>query len=380
MALFEVIKKEKDDNNLIWRYPNTKFNTSSQLIVHEAQEAIFFKNGKALDLFGPGKYTLETNNIPLLRKVIEIPTGGKSLFQCEVYFVDKAEKIMKWGTKSRLEFLEPKYQFPISIGACGEMRFVIEDSRKILLKLVGIKRQFDSENIDDFFESQILMKVKNYMAQIITEEKISIFEIDQQLEKFSEELKQKLESDFQEFGIKLQKFFVTTIAKPEDNKQYLEFKELYFKQSVALAEAELKQKLELIEEDTKAKKVVMASSAAATARSQEGYTYQEEQAYKIGGKVAENQAVGQFTNVGVGLGMISGMGGPISNQVSKEVTGAFATLNGIACPNCHKELEKNASFCKYCGTKIITEKYCGKCGAVVSADATFCSHCGERVG
>ena len=122
MALFEVIRKLKDDENLVWRYPNTKFNTNSQLIVHEGEEAVFYSNGKALDLFGAGKYTLETNNIPLLRKIINIPTGGKSPFQCEVYFINITEQKLKWGTKSRLEFLEPQYQFPISIGACGELR------------------------------------------------------------------------------------------------------------------------------------------------------------------------------------------------------------------------------------------------------------------
>ncbi len=381
MALFEIIKKDKSDDNLIWRYPNRSFNTNSQLIVHEGQEAVFYSNGKALDLFGPGKYTLETNNIPLLRKVINIPTGGKSPFQCEVYFVDKNEKTMRWGTKTRLEFLEPKYKFPISIGACGELRFTIEDARKILLKLVGVKENFDSESLDEFFDSQILMKVKNYIAQIITEQEISIFEIDQQLEKFSKDLQSKLEDDFKEFGIKLNKFFVTTIAKPVDDKQYLEFKELYFKQSVALAEAQLKQKIELIEEDTKAQKVVMASKAEATKRSQEGYTYQEEKAYGIGEKVAENQAVGQFTNVGVGLGMISGIGGPLSNQVSKEVSGAFASVDASnTCPNCHKEIELGSTFCKYCGTQLVTSKKCPKCGTDLPLDAVFCSKCGERVG
>ena len=68
MALFEVIRKTKADGNLIWRYPKRNFNTLSQLIVQESQEAVFFSNGKALDLFGPGKYTLNTNNIEIYSK------------------------------------------------------------------------------------------------------------------------------------------------------------------------------------------------------------------------------------------------------------------------------------------------------------------------
>ena len=224
MALFDVIQKSKDDGNLIWRYPKRDFNTSSQLIVHEGQEAVFFSDGKALDTFGPGRYTLNTNNIPLLKNLFQLTTGFRKPFQCEVYFIDKSEMASKWGTSSKIQFLEPKYNFPIEIGACGEMRFVIEDAKKILTKLVGVKKTLDNTNIDDFFQAYILLKVKTYIAQIITNEKICIFEIDQKLEQFSEELKEKLKQDFEEYGIRLDKFFVTNIAKPEDDKQYKEFK------------------------------------------------------------------------------------------------------------------------------------------------------------
>ena len=80
MAIFEIIKYEGDNSTFVWKHPKEDFNTGSQLIVHESQEAIFFLNGQALDLFGAGRHTLETQNIPLLRKIINIPTGGESAF------------------------------------------------------------------------------------------------------------------------------------------------------------------------------------------------------------------------------------------------------------------------------------------------------------
>ena len=92
MSLFEVIRKKKADDNIVWRYPKTNFNTGSQLIVDESQEALFYSSGKALDLFGPGKYTLSTNNIPILRKILNIGTGFKTPFTCQVYFIDMTEK------------------------------------------------------------------------------------------------------------------------------------------------------------------------------------------------------------------------------------------------------------------------------------------------
>ena len=66
----DVIKYEGDNTTFIWKHPCEDFNSLTQLIVHESQEAIFMMNGQALDLFGPGRYTLETQNIPLISKYI----------------------------------------------------------------------------------------------------------------------------------------------------------------------------------------------------------------------------------------------------------------------------------------------------------------------
>ena len=84
-------------------------------------------------MFGPGRHTLETGNIPLLRHLINIPTGGVSAFHCEVYFINKTEQMaIRWGTDSKVQYVEPTYKFPISIGANGEMSLCVDDSRKLL--------------------------------------------------------------------------------------------------------------------------------------------------------------------------------------------------------------------------------------------------------
>ena len=91
--LAEIIKYEGDNSTFIWKHPCEDFNTTTQLIVHESQEAIFFMNGQALDLFGAGRYTLETENIPLIKKFLNKPTGDKTPFHCEVYFINKTEQM-----------------------------------------------------------------------------------------------------------------------------------------------------------------------------------------------------------------------------------------------------------------------------------------------
>ena len=379
MALFEVIRKKKEDSSIIWRYPKRNFNTGSKLIVDESQEALFYASGKALDLFGPGKYTLSTNNIPLLRVLLNIPTGGKTQFTCDVYFIDKTVQKFKWGTSSRLEFLEPVYKFPISIGACGEIRFQVEDSRKFIVKLVGIKKTFDTESIDDFFQEQMLVKVKTYLNNIITKEKICIFEIDGKLDMISKDLKELLNKDFDEYGIKLEKFFLTNVSKPEDDKQYLKFKELYFKKGVLIADAEVEKNLGKIEAETEAQKIKIDAEAQTTKRSIEGYSYKEEKGFEIGKEVAKNEAVGQYTNLGVGLGMISGMSGAVGDKIANTVTGTFVNANNV-CPKCGTENKKEANFCKKCGNNLTTHsEFCTYCGETLEADSEFCPKCGKKV-
>lgn len=380
MAIFEVIKKDKNDDNLIWRYPKTSFNTHSQLIVHESQEALFFANGKALDLFEAGKYTLTTNNIPLLKHFLNISTGLKSQFRCEVYFIDKTEHILKWGTSSKIEFLEPKYKFPIQIGASGEMRFVVEDSRKLLLKIVGIKKTIDHTTLDEFFSSYILTKVKSYIANIITEHKISIFEIDKYLDEFSKELQEHLTVDFNEYGINLNKFFVTTILKPEDDKKYLQFKELFFKQTVSVAEAELRQQVGVIDAETKAKEKVISSQAEATKRRQEGYSYQEERSYDVSEKLAANEGVGEFTNVGLGLGIMTGVSTTLGDKVGNNISGIIANVSDeIICSNCGIVNQSGSRYCKNCGELLKVNLICASCKTELEPAARFCHKCGKKV-
>ena len=98
MKIADVIKYEGDNTTFIWKHPVEDFNSLTQLIVHESQEAIFFMNGQALDMFGPGRYTLETGNIPKIGRFLNRQVGDESPFHCEVYFKNKTEQLaIKWG-------------------------------------------------------------------------------------------------------------------------------------------------------------------------------------------------------------------------------------------------------------------------------------------
>ncbi len=324
----DVIKYEGDNSTFIWKNPYVDFNSLTQLIVHESQEAIFMMNGQTLDLFGPGRYTLETQNIPLIGKALNLATGGKTPFHCEVYFINKTEQMaVKWGTDSKVQFMEPTYNFPISIGASGEMSLRADDSRKLLIKLVGTENILTKENLTRYFRAFLMTKVKSYIAQVIREQKISIFEIDERINDMSAALLKMLKPDFEDYGISLERFFVTTIVKPDGESTYEKFKSLHFRQYADIAEAKIRQQTAVIDAETEAQKAVIASQAMATKRQQEGYTYQQERGFDVAQDVANNEAVGQFTNMGVGLGTAAGVGGAVGSVVGGAVNNAFDSVN-----------------------------------------------------
>lgn len=331
MPLFQVIKYEGDNTTFVWKHPKEDFNTSSQLIVHETQEALFFNNGQALDLFGPGRYTLTTQNIPIIRGVMNLPTGGRTPFHCEIYFINKTQQMaIKWGTDSQVQYMEPTYNFPLQIGASGEMTLFVSDSRKLLVKIVGTEKILKQEALVEKFRAILNSKIKPYLASQLGEGKYSIFEIDSHMDELSGELANILASDFEEYGVKLNHFYVTNIAKPDDDPAYIKFKELHARQYSDVAEAELKQRVSVIEAQTEAKKTVIEAEAIAQKRKTEGYTYAQERSFDVAEKVAENEAVGEISNMGIGLGMMTGVGGTVGSQVGGMVSDA---MNGTEVNN-----------------------------------------------
>lgn len=393
----QIIKYEGDNTTFIWKHPVEDFYTGSQLIVHESQEAVFFMNGQALDSFGAGRYTLETQNMPIVSKFFNRVTNDASPFHCEVYFINKTEQMaIKWGTDTKMEYVEPTYGFPIQIGACGEMNLRIEDGRKLLIKVVGTEHGITQAQLVQKFRAFLMTKVKPYIVTLIRENNLNIFQIDEQLQAMSAALFEALKNDFMDYGVSLERFFLTNILKPEDDKNYRRFKELHFRQYADIAEAKLRQQVGVIDQQTAAQKMVIEAQGIAQKRSIEGYTYQDERGFDVAENVAANPAVGQFTNMGVGMGMITGIGGTLGNAVggmmANTVNQAVAPQNpppaapapmpapAAKCAKCGADLQPNAKFCLECGEKVTTalaenEMICPKCGAKV-IKGKFCLECG----
>ena len=378
MSVIDVIKYEGDNRTFVWKHPSEDFNTSTQLIVHESQEALFFYNGQALDLFGSGRHTLETQNIPLLTSVSsKIMSGGDTPFHAEVYFINLVEQMgISWGTNSKVQYMDPEFNFPLSIGASGEMALAVRDSRRLLVKIVGTEAALSQDKLIGYFKSFLQTRIKTILANVIVEDKLSIFEMDAKLEQLSADIKKRLMPDFAEYGIELTQFLVTNTVKPEGDPIYEKFKELYFRQYADIREAQIEQQTAVINAETHAKQKVIDARATADKRYIEGYTYQQERGFDVAEKVASNEAVGEFSNMGIGLGMMTGIGGPVGSMVGSAMTEAMGTADLGAAISSQPTQQSRVSV-----LATGQAKFCVECGYAFSGDdMKFCPQCGTRRG
>ncbi len=346
MKIFDVIKYEGDNNVLVWKFPGEDFTTLSQLIVHESQEAIFFKDGKALDLFGAGRYTLHSQNIPLIRKIVNLPFNGESPFHCEVYFVNKVVSMdVKWGTEKPISIQDPKYKIILPISVQGQFAVQVLDSRQFVLSLVGTIAKFDQNTLMSYFRGILMMNIKDYIVRQFTDRNLSFLEIQGNLKTISDGIETTVVKEFQKYGLKLINFNVMDISPSENDNSY----------------KKLKQALE-----KKAEMEVL------------GYNYQQERTYNILDTAAANEGTSsEIMGAGMGLGMGVNLGSTIGNFMGGLSSVSEPSVDSsqkekeegekVVCPKCHNVLPENAKFCIICGTKI------EKC------DLVRCIHCGEMV-
>ena len=223
-GLASIIKYEGDADTLVWKHPVEDFNLGSQLIVHESQEAIFFRDGQALDLFSAGRYTLQTQQLPILEKLYKLPTDTEGTFHSEVYFFNLTHQMaIKWGTPEKVTILEPQTQAPISVGARGVLNFRISNARKLLLKLVGTSGKLTRQDlmadgeghIKNYFRSLIQLTVSTNLANIITAEKLDILLLDQQKMRLSASMLAALQNSFEDYGLVITEFLIMGIMLPQ---------------------------------------------------------------------------------------------------------------------------------------------------------------------
>lgn len=394
MAIQEVIKYEGNNDTLIYKHPAEDFNTLSQLIVHESQEAVFFSDGQALDSFKAGRYTLETKNIPIISKIRNLVSGGVSPFHVEVYFINLTTMMdIAWGTPSQVTVRDPNYGYSYSAGASGSFGLKIEDGRKLLINLVGTGKGMTTKDIQKFFKDLLVTRVKNCIAVELSKYSYNVF--NQHLNEISENVAGQVESDLEEYGIRILNFFVSAVnIKPEDLE---ELKKLDNSMAQKRFEA-------LGNRDA----TVIEAEGLAKARELQGYTWQQEQQFDVSRTFAQNEGFATNpANMMAQIPLAFSMGDMMKNNMDAAVqaqpvtaaqTGTAAMQPDIAatqpqpavqpqaqggnitCVKCGMSLPKDAKFCFQCGEKVVIPQkiFCANCGNEMPPEANFCTKCGTR--
>ena len=300
-GLASIIKYEGDNNTFVWKHPIEDFNYGSQLIVHESQEAIFFKDGQALDMFGPGRYTLETQQLPLLEKAYSLPTDTEGTFHSEVYFINKTVQMaIKWGTPEKVRFIDPLTGTPLDIGASGEMNIQVSNSRKLLIKLVGTMKGISweegtelSKSLQSSFRPLISNAVKTNLSAVIKNEAIDILEIDERLDLISENLRAKILPGFEEYGLTIPQFYVTSVVLPENDPNFKRIRELHtITLQTRLIQAETTVKTAQAQGETQYRTAQEQSKAAIEAARREAELQRQTTETEIAKREAERKIIG----------------------------------------------------------------------------------------
>ena len=410
-----VIRYEGDNKTFVWKHPVTDFVTGSQLIVHESQEAIFLRDGEALDSFGPGRHTLETAVLPKMNSLYPLPAQGQP-FHAEVYFVNLTTQLgIKWGTPSKVGLFDPATGLHVELGASGTFSLRVTDPRRLLIKVVGTAGGltqtdvFRSESVSatvqaggvtaratasidsGYFRTMIASRIKSSMAKIIKANSISVLELDEHLDLISRGLMEAINPDLAEYGLEMPELYVANIVTPDDDPSFRRMKQQHAdrflkvrEEEIRKAEAEAAFERKAVEAQTEARmKVIGAQGEAeveriraqaetdahrmkAEAEAQEmrmkGYTYQQETARQVGleamrsGGAASGVSgmTGEMMQMGVGLGAMGSVISMTKDAVSPVVSQASGTM---------QQATAITGWDCACGQKGVTSRFCPECGA-----------------
>ena len=299
MALAEVIKWEVSTKELTHKFQSEDLKLGSQLVVYPAQTAFFVKGGQILDEFICGTYTIKTENIPLLNKLVNLPFGGESPFQAEVWFVNQISVLdCKWGTPSPIQVEDPKYGVIVPIRSFGQYGFKISNPRVFLERLIGNMSTFSTEKLTDYFRGVILSKLTKIISEKLYAEQLSVININTHVEEISEYAKEKLSEVFAEYGVCLEMFTAIAINVNEDDPSFKRLKET---------------------KDALARINIMGKE-----------NYQMERSFNVLDRAAENE--GGVVGTAVGLGAGVGVGAQIGNMVKDNLNTNPSTPPPLTSP------------------------------------------------
>jgi membrane protease subunit (stomatin/prohibitin family) len=337
----EVIEwLDSTGDTMLYRFPvqGQEIKNGAQLIVRESQAAVFVHEGQVADVFGPGRYTVDGGNTPILSKIGAWKYGFNSPFKSEVYFVNtKQFTDMKWGTSNPIMLRDQDFGI-VRLRAFGAYSLRIADPAGFIKEIAGTNAHFQTEDIDGQLKRAIVTEFTDALGEL----KIPALDLAAQYKEMGEAIRAKINEEFRGWGLEVTKFFIENISVPPE------------------VEAAMDRR----------------ASMGALGDAQRYMQFQAADALR---DAAQNEGGG--AGLGAGLGAGFAVGGQMANVFGQQQQGGGAQgqaqASTVPCPTCGKPNVPSAKFCADCGGKMeVAQVPCVKCGAKLREGAKFCSECG----
>ena len=339
---------DPDGRQFVHRIPeegSADIKMGAQIIVRESQAAVFFRDGKGLDLFGPGRHTLSTLNLPILTKVLSLPWGFTSPFRTEVYFVNlKVFTDLKWGTKEPVAFKDKELGL-VRLRAFGIFTARVTQPLLFINTLVGTQGAYTSEQVEGYLKEVIVSRLNDFLGEHVD----TILQLPRQYDEIGVAVKTRLQDDFRRYGLELIDFFINAITPPPEVQRMMDER----------------------------------SGMAAVGNLDDFLKFKTAKA--LGDAAAGVGAAGGPAAGGLGVGLGAGLGFMLPGMVYRTLRPEDADPQRIQergtvhCPDCHTEVPLTARFCPACGNQMVVMNKCPQCGKNVTVQAKFCPACGVNL-
>lgn len=369
MAIIDVIKYEGSKDVLVFKHPIEDFNKKAQLIVHEKQEAIVFMEGVAGKAYGPGRYELTSKNIPGLKHIVSLFSGGELANHCEVFFLNKGLLANIHWITSPMKIQDHTLQAYYPFQAQGFFSVKISDY-KALFDIASTSVECTVEDLQNYFLLIISAISKEVVSTAMVQRGLSYGEVNSFLSQFSTIIKELVEPDFNKIGLALERFVVEGINDSGND--------LLTEQNEVLVE--------------RGRQAIL------------GYDYVTRRTLDVAEAQANNQggsgvAASAVSGAMFGMGVGQVYNGVVANAVNRVfnnngVPGSMQhvdpnagivkpheldDLNIKTCKHCGAKIEGNWKYCMNCGKSLSDEYKCPVCGEKITKGAHYCNNCGTEI-
>lgn len=344
MAIIELIEfLDPTGESMCRRFPeqgSVDIKWGAQLVVRENQAAVFFRDGKAVDVFDAGRHTLTTLNLPVLTKLVASPIFGDSPFRAEVYFVGRQVFTnLKWGTAEPIAFRDSEFKM-IRLRAHGMFSVQINDPQLFVNKIVGTQGIFQTTQIEDFLRSFIVGRLNDLLGNSLE----TVLDLPRYYDELDAGLKAKIKDDFAQYGLETVDFVINAITPPDEVQKVI---------------------------DERSGMEAVGGMAQ----------YMQFKAARAMGDIAQQPGgsggAGETATAGMGLGMGAGLGMMMPQMMNQAMQQGAQPM--ARCPECKKDIPADSKFCPECGANLAATIKCPKCKKELPASSKFCPDCGTKI-